>query len=409
MSPRPSSRSAPLPSRMTRESILEETLNAIRDGRFALMTPVRTSTEGRCVATTRWMPDGARLLRQPDDRLLDFLGRRHHEVGQLVDDDHDERHRLELQVGLVRVLRAHARDGLGVLDRRVVLLGVADLAEVGERLESLLHLVDRPLQRVGGLLRVDDDRRQQVRQVLVDLELDHLRVDQDELDLVGSRLEEDRRDERVDRRRSCRSPVVPAIRRCGIARRSSTTGSPWMSLPSASVRSDGELWNFSDSTTSRSAMISPPPGFGTSMPTLARPGSRSIADRLRGEREREVLREAHHLVDLDAGGRPELVRRDDRARVVFGDLPFDAELRALGRDQPARFGEDAPVDRPGLLALLEERHRRIRVALHRDRKLLLGGGAAFFRARRRRRGCGSGRRDRLLRDRELSGTRNLAR
>ena len=28
--------------------------------------------------------------------------------------------------------------------------------------------------------------------------------------------------------------------------------------------------------TSRSEMISPPPGLGTSMPTLARPGSRSM-------------------------------------------------------------------------------------------------------------------------------------
>jgi len=70
-------------------------------------------------------------------------------------------------------------------------------------------------------------------------------------------------------------PVVPAMSRCGIARRSSTTGSPWMSLPRASVRSEREPWKRSDSTTSRTAMISPPPGFGTSMPTLALPGSRS--------------------------------------------------------------------------------------------------------------------------------------
>ena len=39
----------------------------------------------------------------------------------------------------------------------------------------------------------------QVREALVDLELDHFRVDQDQLDLVGARLEDDRRDEGVDR------------------------------------------------------------------------------------------------------------------------------------------------------------------------------------------------------------------
>ena len=41
---------------MTRLSASEETENAIRLGTLALMTPVMTSTEGRCVARTRWMP-----------------------------------------------------------------------------------------------------------------------------------------------------------------------------------------------------------------------------------------------------------------------------------------------------------------------------------------------------------------
>ena len=33
-----------------------DTANASRDGTLALMTPVMTSTDGRCVAMTRWMP-----------------------------------------------------------------------------------------------------------------------------------------------------------------------------------------------------------------------------------------------------------------------------------------------------------------------------------------------------------------
>ena len=41
---------------MTRESVWLETANAIRDGTFALIIPVMTSTDGRCVASTRWMP-----------------------------------------------------------------------------------------------------------------------------------------------------------------------------------------------------------------------------------------------------------------------------------------------------------------------------------------------------------------
>ncbi len=33
-----------------------DTANARRDGTLALMRPVTTSTDGRCVASTRWMP-----------------------------------------------------------------------------------------------------------------------------------------------------------------------------------------------------------------------------------------------------------------------------------------------------------------------------------------------------------------
>ena len=41
---------------MTRESVCEETAKAIREGTLALIIPVMTSTEGRWVASTRWMP-----------------------------------------------------------------------------------------------------------------------------------------------------------------------------------------------------------------------------------------------------------------------------------------------------------------------------------------------------------------
>ena len=46
ISPRPSNFSAPPISRMVRESVAEETLKAMRDGIFALITPVITSTDG---------------------------------------------------------------------------------------------------------------------------------------------------------------------------------------------------------------------------------------------------------------------------------------------------------------------------------------------------------------------------
>ena len=52
----PISFSAPGWSRMTRESVSDDVANASRDGTFVLIRPVTTSTDGRCVASTRWMP-----------------------------------------------------------------------------------------------------------------------------------------------------------------------------------------------------------------------------------------------------------------------------------------------------------------------------------------------------------------
>ena len=56
MSPLPSSCSAPCSPRIVRLSILLVTWKLMRVGKLALMTPVMTSTEGRCVAMIRWIP-----------------------------------------------------------------------------------------------------------------------------------------------------------------------------------------------------------------------------------------------------------------------------------------------------------------------------------------------------------------
>ena len=48
--------SAPGASRIVRESIWDAMAKAIRDGKLALISPVTTLTDGRCVARTRWIP-----------------------------------------------------------------------------------------------------------------------------------------------------------------------------------------------------------------------------------------------------------------------------------------------------------------------------------------------------------------
>src|SRR5690606_26021176 len=56
ISPLPSSTSAPCSSRMVRLSTFCATRKAMREGKFALIIPVMTSTLGRCVASTTCMP-----------------------------------------------------------------------------------------------------------------------------------------------------------------------------------------------------------------------------------------------------------------------------------------------------------------------------------------------------------------
>ena len=56
ISPLPINWSAPELSKIVLESIFEVTLNAILAGKFALITPVITLTEGLCVAIIKWIP-----------------------------------------------------------------------------------------------------------------------------------------------------------------------------------------------------------------------------------------------------------------------------------------------------------------------------------------------------------------
>ncbi|MEI2764104.1 MAG: hypothetical protein V9F82_00185 [Dermatophilaceae bacterium] len=78
-------------------------------------------------------------------------------------------------------LRAGGFGGLGLaalhlLDPAVV-RGDVLRAGVGEELVAPLHLVHRPLERVGRLLHVGHDRQQHVRDAVEGRELDDLRID----------------------------------------------------------------------------------------------------------------------------------------------------------------------------------------------------------------------------------------
>ena len=71
-------------------------------------------------------------------------------------------------------------------------------AGVGEELVAALHLVDGPLERVRRLLHVGDDRQEHVRDAVERRELDDLRIDHEQAQLLGRAPEEERREHHVE-------------------------------------------------------------------------------------------------------------------------------------------------------------------------------------------------------------------
>ena len=165
MSPLPSSFSAPPPSRIVRESTCEETAKAIRVGKFALIRPVTTSDRGALRRHHEVDARRAGELREPHELVLHLVRRGEHQVGQLVDDHDPVRQRVLLVALVVGLDVAHA--------------------DLGERAVARLHLLDHRLQRADDLVHVDDDvAEREVRDVGEGGELDALRVDEHEPELL---------------------------------------------------------------------------------------------------------------------------------------------------------------------------------------------------------------------------------
>ena len=148
-----------------------------------------------------------RLLRQARDQLLDLLAGDHHQISQLVDDHNDIRHRLE-RLRCFRRERQRIRQlGAHLLSVTDTMIESGNIAHANRRHELVapFHLADAPIKRVGCLLHIHDDRRQQVRNTFVDRQLEHLRVNQDQADFLRFGLVEQRKNHRVDTDRLARA------------------------------------------------------------------------------------------------------------------------------------------------------------------------------------------------------------
>ena len=157
MSPLPTSFSAPGWSRITRESVRLDTAKAMRAGMFALITPVITFTLGRCVATMRWMPTARAFWAM---RVIDSSTSRAATIIRSLSSSTTT----TMYGSRSWLLGSLARIGLelALVERRVV---AGDVAEAPRRQQVVapLHLLDRPAEGVGRLLRVGHRLGEQVR------------------------------------------------------------------------------------------------------------------------------------------------------------------------------------------------------------------------------------------------------
>ena len=159
---------------------------------------------------------GAGHLGQTLNRAFDVLAGDQHQVGHLVH-DHDQegqgfgadllglvnRAALVVEAGLDRAFEMLPL-GLGFAGALVVAGDVAH-PQLGHAAIAILHLPHRPFQGDDGLLRIGDDRRQQVRNAVIDRQLQHLGVDHDEAAFGRAVAIQDRQDHGVDPHRLARA------------------------------------------------------------------------------------------------------------------------------------------------------------------------------------------------------------
>ena len=159
---------------------------------LALMTPVMTLTVGRCVAMTRWMPTARaiwamRVIESSTSRAATIMRSLSSSTTTRMNGRRSvEPRRRVVVVASTQPPAASAAAEVAPVDGGVVAGDVAE-ADLGQQVVAALHLLHRPRQRVGRLLRVGDDLGEQVGQPVVLAHLDLLGVDEDQAHLVGRR------------------------------------------------------------------------------------------------------------------------------------------------------------------------------------------------------------------------------
>ena len=130
----------------------------------------------------------ARHLRQTLNAGLDLFAGNHHQIGHLIDDNNDIRQQLWLEfLGLEDriaglIVKAgldsaaeHLALGQRILHAAIEAVDIAH-AHLGHLAIAFLHLAHDPFERDNRLLGIGHNRRQQMRDTVIDAEFQHLGI-----------------------------------------------------------------------------------------------------------------------------------------------------------------------------------------------------------------------------------------
>ena len=136
---------------------------------------------------------GARLLRQTHNQTFNLAAGGIHQVGELVNEHDNERHGRERR-RLRLIVAAFSRGspqgisyGFAAFLRPpypLVVSGQVARAERRHQAVTALHFRHRPAQSLECQRHVGHHRREQMRNALIQAQLQHLRVNQDKLDFI---------------------------------------------------------------------------------------------------------------------------------------------------------------------------------------------------------------------------------